>query len=523
MAPNFLIFIVDQLCATHLGCYGSRYGATPHIDALARRGWQADECHVASPICMPNRASLVTGRLPSAHGVRHNGIPLSLGARTFVDQLREAGYATALIGKSHLQNITDKPVLPHAGLVRHALDAERPYPGNHRQEAARLWREDPLHDVALPYYGFGHVEFAIEHGDLPAGHYQRWLQAQHPEALALAGRANAQPTPEYALAACGQAWRTRLPQELHPSAWIGERTAQWLRQAAGGNKPFLAYCSFPDPHSPYTPPGRYWDLFRPEDMALPPSFHSRTPPPHLRWLREARDAGRAVKNTMGCFAATEREAREAIALNLGGMAFIDAQIGRVLAELRALGLEQDTVVLFTSDHGEFAGDHQLLLKGPLHYRSLVRTPLLWADPASGGGRRSDALLSTVDIAPSILARAGVEGYNGLQGRSFLPLARGEENGAALRDAVLIEEEGQRTSYGFATPVRLRTLVAGRYRLSVYDGVDWGELYDRAEDPLEARNLWDEPALRPLRAELAERLCREMLANAERSPAPTALA
>lgn len=522
MRPNFLFFIVDQLHAAHLGCHGNRLIATPHIDGLAAAGWMAGECHVASPICMPNRASILTGRLPSVHGVRHNGIPLSLGSRTIVDALREAGYATSLCGKSHLQNITSKPPPPNPARPVRRLDAQRAYPGDHQQECAARWRDDPGFEPTLPYYGFDHLDLAIEHGDCPQGHYRRWLAREHPEALAWAGPENAIPAPDYRLTQVRQAWRTRLPQELHPTAWIADRAIDRIRAAAEREQPFFVYCSFPDPHHPYTPPGRYWDLYKPEAVPLPASFHSAEPPPHLAWLRGERDAGRAVKNTQACFAVSEREAREAIALNWGSLSFIDSQVGRVLAALEACGQAHNTVVVFTSDHGEFAGEHQLLLKGSLHYPSLTRTPLIWRDPEGARAARSDALLSSIDIGPSILARAGAEPYNGIQGRSFLPLVRGEP-GHATREHLLIEEDGQRTYFGFDRPVRMRTLLGAQHRLSVYDGVDWGELYDRVADPHQLHNLWHDPGSQPLKRELLAELARQLLAHADTSPAPTALA
>src|SRR3984893_3048104 len=109
--PNFLLFITDQHRADFLGCYGHPVLRTPHIDSIAARGTAFDRFYVASPVCMPNRASLMTGRMPSVHGVRSNGIPLSMNAVTFVELLRDAGYRTALIGKSHLQNFTSWPPL----------------------------------------------------------------------------------------------------------------------------------------------------------------------------------------------------------------------------------------------------------------------------------------------------------------------------------------------------------------------------------------------------------------------------
>ncbi len=109
--PNFLFFITDQHRADYLGCYGHPVLKTPHIDSIAERGTRFTRFYVATPVCMPNRATLMTGRMPSVHGVRSNGSPLSLRSNTFVDALRASGYATALVGKSHLQNFSEFPAL----------------------------------------------------------------------------------------------------------------------------------------------------------------------------------------------------------------------------------------------------------------------------------------------------------------------------------------------------------------------------------------------------------------------------
>ncbi|MBL8336251.1 MAG: sulfatase-like hydrolase/transferase, partial [Rhodoferax sp.] len=174
--PNFLLFVTDQHRADHLGCYGNADVRTPHIDALARSGCRFDAFHVATPICQPNRASLMTGRLPSAHGLRMNGRELSLGERTFVDTLREAGWRTALVGKAHLQNITVAPTAwPAAGEPRLA-EAYAPFPGRYGQEVWKRWEEDPAHELTLPYYGFEDVALTIGHGDDQHGHWRRWLR-----------------------------------------------------------------------------------------------------------------------------------------------------------------------------------------------------------------------------------------------------------------------------------------------------------------------------------------------------------
>ena len=520
--PNFLLFVTDQQRADHIGAYGNAVVRTPALDSLAARGWLAERCYVASPICMPNRASLLTGRLPSVHGARHNGIPLSLSQVTFVERLREAGYRTALLGKAHFQNISGHPPAQPAAALRTEGEATRPTSGRYDQEWGPSWEADPTFDVDLPFYGFEQVRLVINHGDTAGGHYRRWLQIEQPEVAAVVGSEHAIPAPEYELTRIGQAWRTRVPEELSTTSYVAHQTCAQLESLAREAAPFFIQCSFPDPHHPFTPPGRYWGLYRPEDVELPASYtsHHSGPVPHLQWLWQQRDQGRALKNTPAVFAATQREAREAIALNYGSITHVDNAIGRVLQKLDELDLRSNTVILFTSDHGDYLGDHQLLWKGPLHYQGVTRVPLIWADPESPGARRCAALCSTLDIAPTVLARAGLKPFHGIQGVSLLPLIR--EDGVPQRDAVLIEEEGQRIMFGFSGRTRMRTLQTQRHRLSVYEGAEWGELYDLTEDPQECVNLWDEPAARDLRHALLHRLTQLMIGCADESPAPTAL-
>lgn len=527
MPPNFLLFITDQQRADHLGCYGNPIVRTPELDALARQGWSADRFYVGSPICMPNRATLMTGRLPSVHGARHNGIPLSQRATTFVERLRQAGYATALVGKSHLQNMTGKPPIWPPADDASVGEAWADEAGDYCQEWGPLWQNDPGHDLATPFYGFARVALAVDHGDQVWGHYERWLAAEHPDVRRLWGPEHALPAPGFELARHRQAWRTRVPEDCSTNAYVGDQAIALLRENAARGTPFFIQCSFPDPHHPFTPHGKYWDMYRPDEIDLPASFHASAapghqPPPHVAWLRGQRDAGKAVKHTPAMFACTEREAREAIALNYGSISHIDATVGRVMQALRDYGLDDNTVVIFTSDHGDFFGDHQLLWKGPVHYQGLIRTPFIWRDPRqTPQAPRSQALCSTADIAPTILARAGLPAYNGMQGCSLLPVMQGES--AGVRDAVLVEEENQRVLFGLPGRMRMRTLQTARHRLSVYADAPWGELYDLREDPMELRNLWHDPGHAALRGELMFELSRTMIRHAETSPHPTALA
>ena len=521
---NFLFIVTDQQRADHLGCYGNPVVRTPHIDRLAQEGFRAGRCYVASPICQPNRASIMTGRMPSVHGVRHNGIELDFGQTTFVEVLREAGYRTALVGKSHLQNITDVAAhWPVDARERLAREARTQAPGRHGQEQATAWEADPGFEMSLPYYGFEKVALSINHGDNQFGHYRRWLRAQCADADKLVGPANAIPTPEFELSRSRQAWRTRVPEELYPTRWVTDQTIASMREFATSGKPFFIQCSYPDPHHPFSPPGKYWDMYSPEDMPLPKSFHARhmNLPPAVRWLREQRDAGKAVKHSPALFACSEREAREAAALNYGSISAIDDGVGRLMRELEAQGIADNTVVIFTSDHGEYMGDHQLMLKGPVHYQGVIRVPFVWRDPQGQVGTSSRSLIQSTDLAPSVLARAGLPAFNGIQGHDLGGLINGSK--PEVRADLLIEEEGQRVYMGFPQRIRMRSFLDARHRMSLYEGVPWGELYDLENDPDELVNLWDDPASRTLRADMTEAMARHFIAQSDTSPYPESLA
>ncbi len=493
---------------------------------------------------------MMTSRVPSAHGARGNGIPLPLDSTTFADLLAEAGYRTALIGKSHLQNMEDRPALlppvvqPDgvAASIRY-LEARHPADDGtaYRQELRSSW-ERPEHALRLPFYGFQEVVLCNHHGDECFGDWLRWLRAGHPDSAKQLGREHGLKDPRYV---APQAWRTRLDEETYPTNFIAHQSAQWLKRhaTAHAGEPFALMCSFPDPHHPWTPPGRYWDMFDPDAMPLPSSMPgdaaldpaasdsdaqaaAAAQPSHVRWLLEERRRGAAKLDSPRLFAATRREVREMIALTYGMIANIDDRIGMVMQGLRESGLDRDTVVIFTSDHGDLMGDHGLVLKGPLHYQGLVRVPFIWRDLAAGAvatahARVSEDLVSTLDLGASLLQRAGIAPVNGMQGRALfspagMPLA-------VDRDAVLIEENQQRAYLGFEDPVQMRTIVTATHRMSVFVEGDWGELYDLVADPDEMRNLWDDAGSATIKSRLLLRVAKLMIEHSESSPRPTHLA
>lgn len=524
--PNFLLIMTDQQNVRHLGAYGNRVLSTPHIDALAAQGLVLDRFYVNSPVCMPNRAALATGRMPTAAGVRMNGVPLPLQARTHADFLREAGYRTALIGKAHFQTMTDHEpaALPGQGQRPWEWQATRDERSGaaYAQESPRSW-QDPNFEVRTPYYGFDTVRLCLEHADEVGGDFARWLQRVHG-----LGPDKRRPKPGDSPAGnAPQSWPSDLQETQYPTHYIAEESMAWIDrhvQQHPAGQPFFLQCSFPDPHHPFSPPGRYWSAYRPADVDLPESFHLSldAAPPHKQALHA--ELAQGLRQTRGSrvIAVSEAEARHAIALNYGAVQMIDDQVGRLLAHLRQRQLLDNTVVIFMSDHGDFMGEHGLLFKGPLHYDSLIRSPLIWKDPqASAVGLRSQALVSAIDLLPTLLERAGIAPPHGLHGRSFWPAVLGQAHEGAA--SVLVEEEGHRPVPGLPAPPKVRTLVTPRHRLSVYPGASWAELYDLVNDPMEARNLFHEPSCASLTSDMLWQLVAQMGDLADNLPLPRRMA
>ncbi len=526
--PNYIFFITDQLRYDFLACNGHRVVQTPNLNALAARGVNFDRFYVASPVCMPNRASLMTGRMPSVTGVRQNGSPLSREAVTFVDLLRDAGYATALVGKSHLQCFTGigptfERAVPPAGFhvpSPELAEARRPelYGPEYEEELPGFWADDDAR-MTLPFYGFDHVDLVRGHGDGVGGHYRKWLLARDPDALSLIGKEN-QLTHDYQ---CPQAVRTALPAELYHTSYIAEEAVNYLNgRASEPDKPFFLMVSFPDPHHPFNPPGKYWDMYQPDQFDIPEAFgrNDWRPPTHVKCVWEDRDAGRAQLSGTASISVTAREAQEAQALTCGMITMIDDAIGSVMEALSKSGLDGETIVSFTSDHGDHLGDHRLLLKGAEQYKQILQVPFIWSDPAEAhrAGDRSTAIASTIDIAATILERSAIAPFAGLQGNSLVNVINGSQGDG--REAAFIQYDHQLEVSGLCGAPRVHTVIDAGWRLSVFHGVEWGELYNLESDPGEFDNLWDAPRAQDQKARLMEVLVRQEIAHIDDTPLPT---
>ncbi|WP_163272527.1 sulfatase family protein [Chelativorans alearense] len=519
--PNFILFITDQHRADFLGCYGHPVLKTPNIDRLADTGIRFDKFYVTSPVCMPNRASLMTCRMPSSHGVRANGIPLERRNVTFVEVLKAAGYETVLIGKSHLQNFSGRPSMIEPPVTRpDHFRADRPLDQSvrteyqdpfFRVEEPDFW-DGPQPKVPTPFYGFDHVELVTGHGDAAGGDYVQWLAERDADAASKIGVKNQLPH-DYS---CPQAVRTAVAPEHYSTTYIAERAAKWIEDRKDSDKPFFLMVSWPDPHHPFNPPGKYWDMYKPEEMALPAAFAANdwTPPFHVAAAIREREEGRANLAGMSTVACSAREALEARALTCGLIAMIDDALGTVVSSLDRTGRADDTVKIFTSDHGDHLGDHRLLFKGAEQYEQITRVPFIWSDPEGKAGEQTGAIGQTLDIGTTILERAMVEAPVGMQGIK-LPVAGGEG-----RRAALIQYDHQKTDPAFGPQPRVHTLHDGRWRLSLYHGSDFGELYDLEADPEELSNLFDNPAATCEKVRLMEMLARAEIAVVDRAPGPT---
>lgn len=515
--PNFLYFMVDQQRADWLGCYGHPLVNTPNIDALAQMGTLFDEFHVATPICMPNRASFMTGRMPSVHGLRYNGCTLPERANTFVDVLKASGYATASIGKSHLQPMTAMQARhPDTGKNGPISEAWKADAGDYSFEQPAHYQQDRF-DFPVPYYGFDHIDMVTAHGDKAGGHYRQWFRKKHEDWQALHDPDNQLPH-QYT---CPQAYRTPIPEESYTTSFIRDRAKDYLTNKANNDQPFFAYVSFPDPHHPFNPPGKYWDMYNPEDFELATRYEDhKNPPPPLQDAKEYFDQHGGQPTPQHAFMASEREVQEAMALTAGMITMIDDALGEIIRTLKDNGQYENTVIVFNADHGDYLGDFNLLLKGPWALRSINRVPMIWSDPDSRQSRVTPALASTIDISATVLERAGVDPYFGMQGQSFLQCVHGRKT---HRDSLLIEFNDGFARNGFDKSARVRTIVTNDWQLSVYKDQDWGELYHLKNDALQTHNLWEHPEHSAIKASLMEKLTQLLIGQMDESPQSSRLA
>ena len=256
-------------------------------------------------------------------------------------------------------------------------------------------------------------------------------------------------------------------------------------------------------------------MYSPEDFEvnLPYTAH-KNPTPPMKWLYEnwKNDTGQFSPQT--AMMLDDEKIKQAMALTGGMISMVDDAIGEIMNVLKSNNQAENTIVCFNSDHGDYLGDFNMILKGALPFNSVTNVPFIWSDPHQKREQVSDKLASTVDISSTILERAGIAPYNGMKGKSLLPIIEDKEFD---RERLLIEYNDGGDRLGFKTPARVRSIVTKSYKFNIYLDQNWGELYDLANDPSETNNLWSDPNHSAIKAELALSMNQELIGLMDESP------
>lgn len=465
MKPNVLWLCSDQQRFDTLGCYGNPFVQTPNLDRLAAEGVLFENAYSQSPVCTPSRASFLTGRYPRTTRCRQNGQAIPPDEVLVTKLLCDAGYVCGLAGKLHLA-----PCNPSVcqGTEKRIDDGYAEF----------SWSHDP-----------SDVWFAHD--------YQQWLRDK-------GLRRGSKPFAD-------SRYVQVIPSEEHSqTTWSIERAMSFIRRASGFEQPWLFSVNMFDPHHAFDPPVAALERYRAilDDIPLPNYVEGEL---ENKPIWQQTDHGGAYGKRAGYpyKAMTGADHRWVRAAYWAMIDVIDTQVGRLLDFLEETGQRENTIVIFTSDHGEMLGDHGIYLKGPYFYEPAIRVPLIISGPGMlNNGSRSDALVELVDLAPTLLAASDMERHPGMQGKSLLPMLTGDVSLDAHRDDVYCEYYNAMGWH--KAPVAQATMVRDkRYKLVAAHGTNGGELYDLETDAQETRNLWHDADYSGVRLAMQERLIDRM--------------
>jgi choline-sulfatase len=468
--------MTDQQKANAIRLYGNADVPTPALERLAGRGIRYDQCYTPHPLCVPARVSFWTGRYPHQHGARTNEIPMPPGEQHFAQLLHAAGYRLALLGKDHCFQASDHDLFDERFICAHA----GPEVCETEQEAEVV----------------------------------RWIRSGRRPGQRRLAEARVNP----------------YPAEHCPSAVLARRAVRFL-EGQTGEQPFCLWLSIPDPHGPLQCPEPYASLHPPGAITLPPWRDGD--------LAGKMERARVFQQLLGYDAMSEADIRRRVSIYYGMIRFLDDAIGQVLDALDRLGLIEQTIVVFTSDHGDYAGEHRLTDKSSTLLDCMTRVPLLVSWP----GHLPEAtvnhnLVSLLDVMPTCLGLAGLPRPDGINGR-MLPLTGDDppraavfsEYGAGGPRLRLADLSGlTRHSWEDQTPpiplLRWREaeghpkMVRWDHLKYIYDPMDEvDELYDLQADPWELTNLAADPAYAAARAAGRDHLLDWSLRTEGGRPAP----
>ncbi len=499
MKRNILFITTDQQRYDSLGCNGGQIARTPVVDKLAADGLNFHRAHNQNTVCMPSRATLITGQYPRTHGVYANGVALPDDAPSVAGYLSENGYRTALLGKAHFE------------------------PGF---DAKRRWYENRMAEEGLtgPHRGFEHMELALHtpgFAGFEVQHYGKWLASNYPDEMGgFAQLLGAEPGGD---TGAPETVHNPVPREHYHTDWVADRTIAWL-DSLEADEAWFCWMSFPDPHHPWDPPSSELHRVNWRDLDLPPGHPgshdeivkilAQKPKHWLDWYEGRFKNYEGGPQSFVPAQMTHDQVREINAMTHIENELIDEACGRVLERVGVRGWLENTDVFFTSDHGELQGDYGLMFKGPYHTNALMRIPLVWRPSGEVTHQDVQTPVGLMDLAPTFCEIAGLDVPEWMQGR---PLTQ-------PRDYVITEWDSQMRRCG----MHMRTIyrdgwICTAYEATsneglwgrpdaepviVYDGTE-GELYNVDDDPYQWTNRWDDPACASIKSDLVASLYDEL--------------
>lgn len=476
---NILFIMCDQLRFDYLSCYGHRTLHTPNIDSIAARGVRFDRAYCQSPNCGPSRASFYTGRYVFSHGATWNFIPLPMGEQTLGDHMRDAGMRVAVVGKTHMYADQD-------GLNRLQLPTQSDQ-GRYLAEAGfePYERDDGIHPDRMANPNLPYNAYLRKHGMDGDNPWHTWANAGVDENGELASgwylRNAHRPT--------------RAPDEHGETAYMTNRAMDFMREQ--GDKPWLLHLSYIKPHWPYIVQAPYHNMYGADDVQAP-----------IRADHERNDdhpvyAGFRQQPESIAFS-RDRDRMNTLPAYMGLVKQIDDHLGRLFAFMKAQGLWDNTLIVFTADHGDYLGDHWLGEK-EFMFEQGARIPFIVADPSAPQthGTASNALVEAIDLIPTFIdTMQRPIPYHWLEGRSLRPLLTGQAQ--SVREVAVSE-------YDYAIHIAARNLNlkprearvvmarSDRFKYIHYDGQP-PQLFDLHNDPQEFHDLGRDPGYAKTREE-----------------------
>jgi arylsulfatase A-like enzyme len=481
---NILFIMADQLRWDHLGCSGHPYLKTPHIDALAQRGVRFANAFVNSGVCGPSRMSYYTGRYPITHGATWNRVPLSVGEVTLGEMLRASGLPLALAGKTHVMPDRD-------GMVRLQLEGS--------DELATL----------LERGGFEEI-------DRYDGHHPPGGESGYAAFLREQGYDSADPWTDYVISGVDadghvhSGWHmrnvhlpSRVREEHSETAFMTDQAIAYLQRM--GSRPWVLHLSYVKPHWPYMAPAPYHALYT-ADQCLPVVRHHDE-------LDQAHPVVAAYRQQEECVSFQRDDCIRTVRPAYQGLvAQLDHHLGRLFSHMDASGVLNDTLIVFTADHGDFLGDHWLGEK-ELFYDTVQKVPMIVVDPRAAAdatrGSVEQRFIESVDVVPTVLEALNLPApTHRLEGQSLMPLLHGQPP-ETWRDFSYSELDYSYRHARLALGKDVHQCRAFSLRTPRWRYVYWlderEQLFDLEADPDEFRDLGASTSSAAVRAELRTKL------------------